>query len=1339
MRSHAKASSAGSDQRRAAGLGLTFGLLLAALLVLLSALFVTFAGATSRQRPFKEVFGSLEQPTFVGPATIGVDPTSGDVLVADSSAKTVSRFHPNGTPAPFAALGTNVIDGKEGPKPCVEEPASCDKTPQNGLEVTSNTPRQQIVVSPTSGDIYITQDASKLVDIFSTEGKYLGQLTAAGFKGFNDACGVAVDSSGAVYVDGSFGNTPSTVGIAKFVPSGNPPVNADNTAIFPVRAAGYPESCQLAMGAGPSAGSIFAVSFSGGLGHYTAFKVNKETGEFTDFVEGPDSIVLATADPTSGNPLFAAQDAVEAREFNGSNETAADLSSRFIVSQGGIRSFVAGPSGDVYLDVGSSNRVFVYGPPAIVPTVIADQAANVSGTKATLTGTVNAEGTTVSECFFEWGATTGYGNEAPCEGSIPADDKAHSVHANLTGLLPNGHTYHFRVVATNENGTEESADSSFKTADTVDTDPASAVGPEAATLNGTLRPEGEPFGECFFEYGIATNAGFEETAPCNPSASAIEADFSPHAVSAAITGLQRDTTYRFRAVATNAEGTFKGGEQSFTTLGAPLVGETRALDATQSSVSVEGKVNPSGFATSYRFEWGSTSSYGRQAPAEFEPNLGSGTEPVRVNAKLTGLSTGSIYHYRIVATSSAGTTAGPDQTFETLDSCGLPEDRCFELVSRREAGPVVIPGESLAQVEIHAQAATDGPGALAYVTEAGYPEATKGAEVLYRGTRGPGGWSSAQISTPIVAPNEQNGGGSGSGHTKFLANDLSCGFAESPQPLSADPATRLVIEDGGTNLYRHNPDGSYTAVSYLAPENSEGAESTDNYFVAGASQDCGKVLFSTQFRYPGIPGVLGPGESRLYEWEEGTLRNAGIVPGPSGEVAVAATAGTTGNSLNTVSEDGSRVFLNATRQTSPNPAEVGKTAVFVREDGTTTRDLSLSETSTPDKGATYRWATPDGSRVFFTANAGLTDESSPEGTDLYEYDLESDELTDLTPYQGEGGAGVAGFIGVAEDGSRAYFASANQLVPGKGPTLAENQNEETLSIYGASNGEFSFVGTFSKDDLDSVVLQSQNWTSRVSPDGRYLLFESSTDVTGYESGGWPEAYLYDAHGGSEGTTCVSCRQDGRPSVAGEIKLLYEGRYPVLNDVVNAANDPAHPIQFLTVHGGKPQIFFTSLDKLAPGAVEGQNNVYEWSHHQVFRLTSAREGQQLFRLSGKFAVFTGASEDGSDVYLVSPENLNWEDGDERLSVYDARIGGGFPEPEPEPEPCDATTEGACQGSAQGDPAVPGAASAAFSGPGNPPASEAKQKKHKHKKRYAKKKHKRHAKRARHANANRRAGK
>ena len=144
------------------------------------------------------------------------------------------------------------------------------------------------------------------------------------------------------------------------------------------------------------------------------------------------------------------------------------------------------------------------------------------------------------------------------------------------------------------------------------------------------------------------------------------------------------------------------------------------------------------------------------------------------------------------------------------------------------------------------------------MTEAGYPDSTKGAEVLYRGTRGPTGWDSTQLSTPINAPNGQGLGESATRLVHWLSDDLSCGFAESFYTLTDDPATRLARENGGSNLYRIDPDGSYTAVSYLAPENpqelAEQGVELGFYAVASASQDCGKVLFESGYRYPGIAG-----------------------------------------------------------------------------------------------------------------------------------------------------------------------------------------------------------------------------------------------------------------------------------------------------------------------------------------------------------------------------------------------------------------------------------------------------------------------------------------------------
>ena len=108
----------------------------------------------------------------------------------------------------------------------------------------------------------------------------------------------------------------------------------------------------------------------------------------------------------------------EALEFDASGNSGAVQTARLLTNgRKQIEGFAADNSGNVYVALGLGNpTIDVYGPPAIVPTVSADPASNVTGAKATLTGTVNPEGLEVTECFFKYGPTTNYGSEAPCEG-----------------------------------------------------------------------------------------------------------------------------------------------------------------------------------------------------------------------------------------------------------------------------------------------------------------------------------------------------------------------------------------------------------------------------------------------------------------------------------------------------------------------------------------------------------------------------------------------------------------------------------------------------------------------------------------------------------------------------------------------------------------------------------------------------------------------------------------------------------------------------------------------------------------------------------------------------------
>ncbi|HET8955755.1 MAG TPA: S1 family peptidase [Solirubrobacterales bacterium] len=87
-----------------------------------------------------------------------------------------------------------------------------------------------------------------------------------------------------------------------------------------------------------------------------------------------------------------------------------------------------------------------------------------------------------------------------------------------------------------------------------------------------------------------------------------------------------------------------------------------AIDSGQATLN--GTVNPNGFATRYRFEWGATTAYGNSAPVSFA-KAGLGTTNLNVASTITGLLGDTTYHYRLVAESAEGKQLGADMTFPT--------------------------------------------------------------------------------------------------------------------------------------------------------------------------------------------------------------------------------------------------------------------------------------------------------------------------------------------------------------------------------------------------------------------------------------------------------------------------------------------------------------------------------------------------------------------------------------------------------------------------------------------------------------------------------------------------
>jgi hypothetical protein len=87
-----------------------------------------------------------------------------------------------------------------------------------------------------------------------------------------------------------------------------------------------------------------------------------------------------------------------------------------------------------------------------------------------------------------------------------------------------------------------------------------------------------------------------------------------------------------------------------------------ALNVTDDSAQLQGGVYPNNADTTYWWEYGTTTAYGQQTPAN---DIGSGTNPVSVSDSLPGLSAATTYHYRLVAKNRFGTEYGYDYALTT--------------------------------------------------------------------------------------------------------------------------------------------------------------------------------------------------------------------------------------------------------------------------------------------------------------------------------------------------------------------------------------------------------------------------------------------------------------------------------------------------------------------------------------------------------------------------------------------------------------------------------------------------------------------------------------------------
>jgi hypothetical protein len=238
-------------------------------------------------------------------------------------------------------------------------------------------------------------------------------------------------------------------------------------------------------------------------------------------------------------------------------------------------------------------------------------------------------------------------------------------------------TYYYRVIANalESNETGEGAIQSFKTVGppVPATGQAQSITRVTAALSGTIDPER---GAGTYDFVYIDQAGYEAALASgaeNPYAEGaataeheMPAGEAPQAVQPlAAVGLLPETTYHYALVARNGAGTVIGNDMTFTTGAAtpPIVVTGAASAVTMSTATISGTVGTQGLDVSYAFEVSTEA--GNPGPPSGAGSVGAGPTEASVSVALQGLQPGTTYYYRLLATSTDGTSYGAVQTFTT--------------------------------------------------------------------------------------------------------------------------------------------------------------------------------------------------------------------------------------------------------------------------------------------------------------------------------------------------------------------------------------------------------------------------------------------------------------------------------------------------------------------------------------------------------------------------------------------------------------------------------------------------------------------------------------------------
>ena len=393
-----------------------------------------------------------------------------------------------------------------------------------------------------------------------------------------------------------------------------------------------------------------------------------------------------------------------------------------------------------------------------------------------------------------------------------------------------------------------------------------------------------------------------------------------------------------------------------------------------------------------------------------------------------------------------------------------------------------------------------------------------------------------------------SGLGHGALEGPFVATRTALGWTSQPAAPGESDFTPELSEEATCTLTElhtsrvgafcalRNANGTSWYTPYYREDPSSTAQIANNPVYEGSSVDLSHLVF--QMLSPGehlLPGDNSSNETESTNGAAGIYEVVGAgtssprlqlvnVDNEGNYLPVGESGGIGGGRLlsasqyQAISQDGGTIFFTTTTRVG------GDSTIYARVDGASTVAISnpspseCTTCSTEGKAATFQAASADGTKVFFTTEQQLLNSDTDATSDLYEYDFARPPGHNLIQVSAGGagdptpgaGAEVQGVVAVSSDGSHVYFTARGVLTTlpnGDGQVAAAGA--ENAYVYDTDTGQTQFVAQLAGSELDAASPH----LAQTTPDGRYLVFDTSARLTADDTSEAQDVYRYDAQTG----------------------------------------------------------------------------------------------------------------------------------------------------------------------------------------------------------------------------------